>query len=215
VTVTGGAAQDLAIDSRDRIVVFGLDVRSGPDQFGLVRFIGDAVAPVASITAGPADGSLINDATPTFEFTSSEAGGTFSCGFDGFTAACTSPLTPGIALSDGVHSFNLGATDRAGNPSAALSRTFTIDTKAPEVEITGKKKVKTHKKKARDTLHIETSEHAELTCTVDQRPPEDCVAKFVTPKLKKGKHQVTVIATDAAGNSSDEDKQIKIVRKKP
>jgi uncharacterized delta-60 repeat protein len=203
----------VALDDHDRIVV-ARTVGSGPGlKFGLFRLIGDAVAPTAKIASGPADGDVINDSTPTFEFSSSEAGGTFACGFDNLSGSCASPFKPSARLGDGKHTFSLTATDRAGNSTAALSRTFTIDTKAPEIEIKGKKKVKTHRPKARDKLRIKTSEPAELTCTVDKKKPEDCVAKFITPKLTEGKHKVTVTATDQAGNSSDEAKKIKVVTK--
>ena len=69
----------------------------------------------------------------------------------------------------------------------------------------------TLKKKVRAEVRIQTSE---LACAVDGRAPEDCVARFVTPKLKKGKHTVEVIATDRAGNSSTEADQIKVVKKR-
>jgi hypothetical protein len=48
---------------------------------------------------------------------------------------------------------------------------------------------------------------------VDKKDPKPCDAKFKTPKLKLGKHKVTVTATDQAGNSSDEAKKIKVVSK--
>jgi uncharacterized delta-60 repeat protein len=203
----------LALDDHERFVIAGNVVGSGGDQLGLARLIGDATAPTAKIDSGPADDSQTNDPTPAFEFSSSEAGGTFACGLDGLSAACTSPFSPSTPLSDGKHTFSLTATDRAGNASEAKTRTFKVDTKAPEIEIKGKKKVKTHRPKARDKLKITTSEPAELTCTVDHKKPEDCVKKFITPKLDHGKHKVTVTATDKAGNSSDEAKKIKVVPK--
>jgi uncharacterized delta-60 repeat protein len=209
-------ATSFAFDDHERIVIAGnLPVSGGGTAFGLARLIGDAVAPAPSIGSGPAEGSFTNDPTPTFEFTSSEAETSFGCGFDGFTANCASPFIPGTPLSEGAHTFSLAATDRAGNTSAAVTRAFTVDTRAPEIDITGKKKVKTHRKKGRDKLTIETSEASSLRCAVDEREPEDCVEKFITPKLKKGKHVVTVTATDQAGNSGTEDKSIKVVRKKP
>lgn len=209
-----GEGVAVALDGQDRLVLAGLspDGTNTP-PLGLARFIGDAVAPNAVIAGGPADGALINDPMPAFEFTSSEAGGTFGCALDGLSAACASPFTPPAPLSDGKHSFSVSATDRAGNASAATTRTFTVDTKAPEIDIKAKKKVKTRRKKIRGKLKITTSEPAELTCMVDNKKPEECVKKFITPKLKKGRHKVVVTATDEAGNSSDEAKKIKVVQK--
>jgi uncharacterized delta-60 repeat protein len=215
VTAPNGEDGRAVFDDHRRIVVAGLFTPGGgaQSQFGLARFIGDATAPTASIVSGPADGALINDPTPTFEFSSTESGGTFSCGFDGFTSACPTPFTATVPLGDGPHTLSLSAIDRAGNTSAPQVRSFTVDTVAPEIDIKAKKKVKTRRKKVRGKLKISTSEPVELTCTVDKRKPEECVKKFITPKLKKGKHKVTVEATDRAGNSSTEAKKLKVVRK--
>ncbi len=213
VTLANGLGRSGLVDAQDRIIAGGRFTPGGaPFQVGLARFIGDAVAPSATIDSGPADGSLINDSTPTFGFTTDDSGAVLACGFDGGSAGCVSPFTPPAPLSDGSHTFGVSATDRAGNSSAA-SRTFVVDTQAPEIKIKGKKKVKTDAKKAKDKLKIKTSEPAELTCAVDKKDPVDCGAKFKTPKLKLGKHKVTVTATDQAGNSSDEKKKIKVVSK--
>ncbi len=217
-TSANGLGLAVAFDARERIVVAGTVLPgdgTSNSEFGLARFIGDSVPPTIDIGAGPADGALTNDPTPTFEFSSGEATDTFACGFDGASSACSSPATSSAPLSDGKHAFTLTATDRNANSSAATTRTFTVDTEAPDIDITGKKKVKTRKKKAKGKLEIETSEPAALTCAVDTRAPVPCADEYKTPKLKKGKHEVTVTATDQAGNSSDETKKIKVVRKKP
>ena len=215
-TTTGpsGIWRAATIDSVDRIVVAGNAPSGGNDAFALVRLIGDAVAPTVTIGSGPAEGSFTNDPTPIFDFTASEPGGTFGCGFDGLSATCASPFAPSAPLGDGRHTFAVTATDRAGNNSAPTTRTFTIDTREPDVDISGKGKVKTRKKKVRVELKIEASEPAELTCVVDNGGAEECVGRFVTPKLKRGKHTVTVTATDQAGNASTETKTIKVVRKR-
>jgi CheY-like chemotaxis protein len=60
----------------------------------------DNTAPDTSIDNGPADPS--NDATPTFDFSSSEAGSTFECRTDGGSwSPCTSPDTTS-ALGEGT-----------------------------------------------------------------------------------------------------------------
>jgi hypothetical protein len=82
--------------------------------------------PTASITSGPAGGSVVHDSTPTFSFTSSRAGSTFQCRVDaGALKACGSPFTT-PALSNGAHTFSVRAVDAAGNVSAAVSRSFTV-----------------------------------------------------------------------------------------
>jgi hypothetical protein len=180
-------------------------------EFSLGRFIGDAVAPTATVTTGPADGALINDATPTLEFVSDDPLAGLTCGFDGASTTCASPFTPSPKLADGQHTFAVTATDRATNSSTA-TRTFTVDATAPEITLKGKKKLETDASKAKEKLKIKTSEPAELTCKVDKKKPKDCGSKFKA-KLKLGKHKVKVTATDRAGNSSDEAKKIKVVSK--
>ncbi|MGH2799345.1 MAG: M4 family metallopeptidase, partial [Thermoleophilaceae bacterium] len=71
----------------------------------------DTTPPETTITSGPAGGSTTNDNTPTFGFTSDEAGSTFQCSVDaGAFAACSSPNTIG-PLADGSRTFRVRATD--------------------------------------------------------------------------------------------------------
>ena len=91
----------------------------------------DATAPDTIITVKPTDPS--SDDTPSFEFTSTEAGSTFECSLDGAAfAACDTPLTYSEGVTDGSHTFEVRATDSLGNTDATpASYTWTIDTKSP------------------------------------------------------------------------------------
>ena len=210
---TSSLAAAVTIDGHDRLVLAGASNNGSFGDFALARYIGDAVAPAASVDSGPDDGSYTNNRSPSFTFSSSEAGSSFSCGFDGLSAACTSPFAPPAALGDGPHTFNLTATDRAGNTSAAVTRRFTVDATAPTLAIKGKRKVRTRKKKARAHLKLKTSEPVTLACKLDKKKAKPCAAKY-NPKLKRGKHKVKVTATDQAGNSSSKTKKLKVVRKR-
>ena len=93
---------------------------------------GDTTPPETTIVSGPS--GTVNTATAQFTFSASESGSTFACRLDGSAyAACASPQNY-TGLSDGAHTFELRATDAAGNtdPSPA-SRTWTVDTAAPTV----------------------------------------------------------------------------------
>jgi hypothetical protein len=84
----------------------------------------DTKPPQTTITAGPSGAT--HDRTPTFRFTSSEAG-SFTCSVDGKPyKSCTSPDTL-PRLGFGKHVFRVRARDRAGNtdPTPA-SRSFTV-----------------------------------------------------------------------------------------
>src|SRR5207244_9703208 len=82
----------------------------------------------ASITASPINPSH----TPRLAFSfSSEAGATFQCGLDGAAfASCSSPKSY-TGVVDGSHTFQVKATDTAGNTGTAASYTWTVDTAAP------------------------------------------------------------------------------------
>lgn len=79
------------------------------------------------------------------------------------------------------------------------------DTKAPTVTITSKpkSKVKTKKKTARFSVGFSADETSTFRCSLDGQAPATCSSPF-TGKVKKGKHTVSVTATDAAGNASAE-----------
>ncbi len=97
-------------------------------------FTVDAIPPKATITSGPPNGGLVNDATPTFKFASNQIGSSFQCHFDARAfAPCSSPFTPFVALSQGAHVFYVRAIDAPGNVSATVSRTFTVDTIPPPI----------------------------------------------------------------------------------
>jgi hypothetical protein len=101
-------------------------------------FTAETKKPSASITAGPKQGALINNPTPSFSFISSEKGSTFQCHVgSGPFKTCASPYPVGH-LSDGAHTFFVRAIDAPGNVSTIRSRSFTVDTHPPATpKITG------------------------------------------------------------------------------
>ena len=97
----------------------------------------DTLAPDTTITGGPSgpftQGGATTDTTPTFTF-SSEAGATFQCRVDSDSfVACNSGsfTTANIPPSNTIHTFEVVATDAAGNgdPSPA-TQTFRVRTDA-------------------------------------------------------------------------------------
>jgi len=90
----------------------------------------DRTAPSTTILTKPSDPS--NVGAPSFTFGSSEPGSTFECSIDGgpFTT-CTSPHSV-AGLTDNVHTFDVRATDPAGNTdSTPASWTWHRDTSNP------------------------------------------------------------------------------------
>jgi hypothetical protein len=165
-----------------------------------------------SITAGPASGSVDNDRTPSFRFSSLDANPTFSCRVDGAAfRPCASPFTT-PALADGLHAVRVQATDTAQGTDIDR-RWFKVDTAAPAVRIKGQQRVQTGKRRASATFVLKPSERAHLRCRINSRPYKPCSRRYRTPKLYRGTHRLKVRAVDRAGNARTKGKTFKIVRR--
>ena len=95
----------------------------------------DTVAPNTMIDSAPA--AATQDTTPTFAFSSPEAGSTFEVRLNGGSwTSETGPLTLG-PLAENTYTFDVRATDVAGNVDATpASFTFTVDTTPANTTIT-------------------------------------------------------------------------------
>ena len=91
----------------------------------------DTTPPESTIVSGPS--GTVSSASASFTFSSSEANSTSECRLDGGTyGSCTSPMSY-ANLSDGSHTFEVRATDAAGNTDATpASRTWMVDTTAAQ-----------------------------------------------------------------------------------
>lgn len=164
-------------------------------------FTVDTTAPDTAITSGPE--AAIGSADVEFAFSAADAAG-FACRIDaGAFAACTSPQ-PYSGLAQGPHSFEVRAIDAAGNtdPSPA-SRSFTVDTNAPEITLTKKpdKTVKTGKAKKGAKFKFSADEPGvEFECRRDKGKDFKPCSSPYKKKYKRGKHTFKVRATDGAGN---------------
>jgi len=208
LTAGNDRGRAVAIDAQERIVVAG---DTGND-FALARYIGDQTPPTVTISGGPPDGGFTNDSAPAFDFTSSESGSSFACGFDSVApSGCSSPFTVGTALVDGRHSVSITGTDRAGNTSAPATRAFTVDTRNPKLTIKGKKRVRAKGRRARARFKLKADEPVALACKVDRKKPKRCGSKFRTPRLRRGAHKLKVTATDRAGNKTSKTKRLRVV----
>ena len=76
----------------------------------------DRTRPDSNIDSAPADPTNATDAD--FDFSANESGVSFQCQLDGGTyGACSSPQSYN-GLADGSHTFDVRATDVAGNVEA-------------------------------------------------------------------------------------------------
>jgi hypothetical protein len=93
----------------------------------------DTVAPRAPVVLGPS--GLVASTSATVTVLPSALGDALSCTLDGATASCTSPVALTV-LGQGTHTFRVTESDLAGN-TAATSISWTVDTTAPVVTVTG------------------------------------------------------------------------------
>jgi len=177
----------------------------------------DTEAPQTTIDSKPA--SLANSASAEFTFSGDDASGSgiasFQCSLDGASfGACTSPKEYS-GLSEGAHSFEVRAIDKAGNVDASPATfNWQIDLTAPTVAIDSLSK----------TL-LKAGESAELTWHADENGEfqlrlgaSDCASGTVLASgeysaqpvphltevkasdLAEGANSLRLCLTDAAGN---------------
>ncbi len=97
--------------------------------------IADTTAPSTSLAGAPTGTVASSSATLTF---SANEPATFACQLDGGGfSSCSSPV-PLSGLADGAHTFQVRATDGAGNTDATpASATWTVDTTPPVIVTPG------------------------------------------------------------------------------
>ncbi len=165
-------------------------------------FTVDTTGPETAIGVGPAQGSTITSSSTSFSFTSPDLGATFECSLDGAAwAPCTSPQSL-TSLGDGQHTFQVRAKDAAANtdPSPA-SRTFTVDTTAPQTTITAGPAAGSTITTSSTSFEFSGEAGGSFECNLDDGGWATCSSPKAYSGLAQGPHSFQVRATDAAGNT--------------
>jgi hypothetical protein len=169
----------------------------------LATFTVDTVAPDAPLfLAGPA--GQTGDPTPTFTF-EGEPDASFECRVDAASfAACTSPHTT-AKVAAGAHTFEVRATDEAGNVGATSSRPFTYvlppNTKIGKRTLKHAARTATFRFSGSGGIGARTFQ-CRLTgakTTAAQRAWSKCAAPKTYRRLKPGLYTFHVRARDATG----------------
>lgn len=182
--------------------VRAIDVLVQADPTPATRsFTVDTDPPDTTIDSGPS--GPINDPTPSFTFSSDEPGSTFECRVDGAPAGfgpCEGPGDSHITdpLSDGPHSFEVRAIDPAGNPGDTETRSFTVDTGAPNTVLDGPSGPIDD---ATPTFDFSSTEaDSTFECRIDAEDFAPCASPYSIAALSDGHHTFEVLAVDAASN---------------
>ena len=169
-------------------------------------FTVDTTAPDTTITGGPAEGSTIASGSASFTFVGDPVADTasFECKLDDAAfAVCTSPADLS-GLVDGAHTFSVRAIDAVGNVDASpASRTFTVDTTAPDTTITGgpAEGATIGSGSASFTFVGDpVADTASFECKLDGGAFAACTSPANLTALADGAHTFSVRAIDAAGN---------------
>ena len=159
----------------------------------------DTTAPNTNITSQPADPTNLTGAS--FAFTSSEGGSSFEVRIDsGVWSPSTSPKTYS-GLTEGSHTFQVRATDPAGNQDATqASYTWTVDTTAPNSSFTS-----TPANPSSDTTPTFGFASTEAPATYEVNLDgggwvSASTPLTISPALADGSHTLQLRASDIVGN---------------
>jgi hypothetical protein len=177
-----------------------------PEPFSYTWTV-DTTFPSETIEAGPTNPT--NRTGAEFQFTTSdgeEGSGVkeVECRIDGGQLApCTSPQAY-AGLSEGMHEFQVWATDWAGHTSFD-PYVWTIDTSAPTASIESKPPSTSASAAATFSFSGDDgtgSGVALFECSLDEGPLEACASPQEYTGLTDGPHSFEVRSVDAAGNPS-------------
>ncbi len=202
-----GRGGDLNGDGHPDLVI-GAPVATTTSPADGAVYTVDLAAPETTLNPGP---PLTRDATPTFTFHGSEPG-SFRCSVDRGSASfvpCSGPSgthTPRGPLADGTYTSRVAAVDGSGNvdPTPA-TRTFKIDATAPNTTITAHPRAKLtlrrHRHQVTVAFRFAASEPGSaFRCKLDRGTYRACHSPLRVA-VKAGRHTLSVVATDAVGNT--------------
>jgi hypothetical protein len=161
----------------------------------------DTVDPVLTILGGPAEFTRATSAS--FNLVSSEPTppGFFTCQLDGGAAEDCGSWIDYEGLADGSHVFVGRAYDEAGNASAPVQRTWTVDTLPPGASIITGPAALSNSHSSTFTF-TSTEPGSTFKCKRDGLGYVSCTSPKTYGWIADGPHTFSLIASDRAGNQS-------------
>ncbi|MCE9672523.1 Ig-like domain-containing protein [Myxococcus stipitatus] len=167
-------------------------------------FTVDTLVPDAPVIVSPEDGTTLATATPVFRGTAEPyAQVTVEVDGDVLGTVTADPdgnwsLTSPEVLTDGPHTVEATATDKAGNTSEATSHDFSIDLSTPETFIDSAPAISTRETSATFVLRTENG-GVRFECSLDGAPFTACDSPASYADLTEGTHQFSVRSANALG----------------
>jgi hypothetical protein len=166
----------------------------------------DSTPPDTTITSGPSGWK--NSTSATFAFSSSEANSTFECRLRSLAENAPAMLFSGCSsqkeyagLADGSYAFEVRATDTLDHTDASpASRTFTVDTTAPETTLASSGPSGTLNTASASFAFSSSEAGSTFRCRLDGGAFEPCSSPKDYTDLADGRHDFSVRATDRARN---------------
>ncbi|MCA9675305.1 MAG: Ig-like domain repeat protein, partial [Myxococcales bacterium] len=177
----------VSVEGPHTVTVTAVD-RAGNQTVASRSFTIDTISPVLSIGGIAANGYYNQSVTITYAQNDANPG-TLSAKLDGGAFASGQSV-----FGEGAHTLVVTATDLAGNTST-LSRSFTIDTVAPQVTINGVTPGANYNTGKTITFAQNDANPGSLTGTLD-----GVAFASGTAVAAEGAHTLVVTATDLAGN---------------
>lgn len=193
---SGSVTLDMLADGTHTFDVRAIDALGNTGTVVSYVWTIDTVGPDVTLDGKPADPS--NDNTPTFSFSSPEAGAALQYQIDGggFVSSSGS-VTLGV-LVDGSHAFQVRAADALGNVGPAATYSWVVDTAAPDTSITSSPPSLTNNPIA--SFGFDATESGAMFEYQLDGGAVLASGSQVTFNLSDGGHTLVVWAMDAAGN---------------
>ena len=158
--------------------------------------------PVPTLTSKPE--SLSNSTSATIAFSDAEADVAFRCGIDGSAStACASPRKY-INLAQGPHTFAVQAVDVAGNASALVTWSWSVDTVAPPAPALTQKPTDPTPNATNIFAWTDAEVGVRFECSTENGEWKPCSLPFsyVIATGNLSQHQFAVRALDPSNNVS-------------
>jgi hypothetical protein len=156
----------------------------------------DTTPPPPPTISGPS--GTVPSTSATFNFSSGGASG-YECSLN---SSAFAPCSSGISysgLGQGSHTFQVYAKDVATNESSVATRTWTVDTVAPDTLISGGPTGTTTLTSA--SFALGSTDGDDFQCNLDDAGYVPCESPYEPSGLSPTTHTLLVRAVDAVGNA--------------